>query len=815
MMKKEVYMKWFILKHNNIKNYLLFFVAAMLMIACQSTEDKIIEELNNKPVIKNHLAITYPQNHTVFPPEFISPTFIWNDTTKNVKNWFIIAVDQNGKKLLTSFSNKKSWRADSLQWEMLKNKSLENEIKISIIGVKNSELFSASSVFISTSKDSVNAPIFYRDIPLPFRYALHHLQKIRYRLCDISKDRESKIMLEKLPVCGNCHSFSADGKTIGMDVDYANDKGSYVIADIEEETPLTIDRIITWSDYKREDGQATFGLLSQISPDGRYVASMVKDRSIFIAKDDDIAYSQLFFPIKGIIVIYDRKTKKMFPLKGADDPKYCQANPNWSPDGKYIVFSREKAYHSDKVERYKTAVIPAAAAEEFLKGQKEYKYDLYKIPFNNGKGGKAMPLKGASHNRKSNYFAKFSPNGKWIVFTQAENFMLLQPDSKLMIIPSEGGEARALKCNSTNMNSWHSWSPNGKWLVFSSKARGAYTQLYLTHIDDNGNDTPPVLLENIILPNRAVNIPEFVNLKGRSWKRMIDAFSDSSIYILRAAHNYLNYGQYPEAIKLFTTAIKKNPKDYTIWYGRALAYQRSGMSSKAIRDFKKAQELNPDVNDIWIKLADIYVTMKKYDEAEKNYKKALSNDSKNAHAWSALGIIQAKHKKYNVAIESFTKAIKVQPDSAKSPNNYGIWYSRALAYQREGKLKNAIADYKTALSLKPDFAEAMINLSSIYNKTKNFKAAAEMNDKVIALNPPAASQWYQIGVNCTLSKQYQTAIDCFTNAINLNPKDALSYYKRGLVQFQIKQKNSGCIDLEKSLQLGYKKAKIVLDKFCK
>ena len=39
-------------------------------------------------------------------------------------------------------------------------------------------------------------------------------------------------------------------------------------------------------------------------------------------------------------------------------------------------------------------------------------------------------------------FAKFSPDGKWIVFCRARSFMLLQPDSELYIIPAAGGEAR-------------------------------------------------------------------------------------------------------------------------------------------------------------------------------------------------------------------------------------------------------------------------------------------------------------------------------------------------------------------------------------
>ena len=109
------------------------------------------------------------------------------------------------------------------------------------------------------------------------------------------------------------------------------------------------------------------------------------------------------------------------------------------------------------------ALATEAEAEDFIANQgKSYKYDLYRIPFNDKKGGVAQPLAGASDNGMSNYFAKYSPDGKWIVFCKANNYMLLQPDSKLYIMPSEGGEARKLSCNTAMMNSWHSWSPNGK-----------------------------------------------------------------------------------------------------------------------------------------------------------------------------------------------------------------------------------------------------------------------------------------------------------------------------------------------------------------
>ena len=111
----------------------------------------------------------------------------------------------------------------------------------------------------------------------------------------------------------------------------------------------------------------------------------------------------------------------------------------------------------------------------------------------------------------SNNFPKVSPDGKWIVFVQNKTGVLMRPDSELYIVPAQGGMARRLNANQPLMNSWHSFSPNGRWLVFSSEEPVPYTRSsYLTHIDENGNDSPAILIENTTAANRAVNIPEFV-----------------------------------------------------------------------------------------------------------------------------------------------------------------------------------------------------------------------------------------------------------------------------------------------------------------
>jgi Tol biopolymer transport system component len=229
--------------------------------------------------------------------------------------------------------------------------------------------------------------------------------------------------------------------------------------------------------------------------------------SYYVTNFLDYRFLQVFYPTRGILAWYDRTTGLRTPLPGADDSKYVQTDGVWSPDGKYIVFARAEA----RDPRPPGQVRALHALDE---NETQIQYDLYRIPFNNGKGGVAEPIVGASGNGMSNNFPKISPDGRWLVFVQCKNGQLMRPDSQLYIIPAQGGVARRLRANTRLMNSWHSFSPNGRWLVFSSKARSPYTQMYLTHIDENGNDSPAILIDNATAANRAVNIPEFVNIPG-------------------------------------------------------------------------------------------------------------------------------------------------------------------------------------------------------------------------------------------------------------------------------------------------------------
>jgi tetratricopeptide (TPR) repeat protein len=592
------------------------------------------------------LTVDYPLPEAVFPPDMAPPTFVWSDPAAEADTWVIDVSPGTGRDHLyvltqgagaprendtdprtlsaataayrppTPAVPPRRWMPDEQTWRKIVSLSAGQAVVTTIAGLrgdKPGQILSRGAVRFSASQDPVGAPIFYRDVPLPFRHVLNNIDAIRWRLGEVSSYKPPTL-LTGMKVCGNCHSFTADGGTLAMDVDYGSDKGSYVIAEVRPQTVLEKSNVISWSDYRRNEKDPTFGLLAQISPDGRYVISTVKDRSVF-SPVDELDYSQRFFPVAGILVVYDRQTKQFFALPGADDRRYVQSNPVWSPDGKTIVFARGESYTLTGVKDPASAVIEKEEVAEFFEGGKKFRYDVYRLDFNEGRGGTPTPLPGASRNGRSNYFPRFSPDGRWIVFCQSDTFMLLCPDSMLYIMPAAGGTPRKMRCNFPGkMNSWHSWSPNGRWLVFSSKAAGPFTQLWLTHIDAEGNDSPAVLLEHFTAANRAANIPEFVNVKPERFTAIRQEFADYYTYY-RIGVGYEQRHEYAKAIEEFQRTLSEEPNHVESVYLLASCLARLDREQEAMTYARKAALLAPDSPMVHGLLGGLLSSLGQYREA--------------------------------------------------------------------------------------------------------------------------------------------------------------------------------------------------------
>jgi len=461
------------------------------------------------------LTIVYPYNESVFPTDIAAPTFEWIEKEADTRNWLVMVSFNERHKPLYIVCDKPHWTPVRELWELMKQNSVQGPAQIAILGVNRhplSEIVSKGIINISISRDKAGAPIMFRRVPPSFSYAAQYPESVQWCLADISSYEAPPVIMSKQPVCGSCHTFSRDGRFLGMDMDYENDKGAYFLTIVRESITLSDQDFISWNDFPRMDGLQSTGLFSRISPDGNHIVSTVNE-ILFLIKIPEPYFSQLFFPLQGQLAYYSQRSKKISTLPGADLPDVVHTDPSWSPDGKYILFSRVTMERDLFRELGGRTVFSTDESNiDKLNAQYPVQFDVYRIPFNDGHGGHAEPLPGASHNGKSNYYARYSPDGKWIVFTQSATGLAIQPDSKLYIMPATGGEVKEMRCNLSRVNSWHTWSPNSKWLAFVSKNNSPYTELFLTHIDGNGNDSPPILLARFNKPGYAINVPEFANI---------------------------------------------------------------------------------------------------------------------------------------------------------------------------------------------------------------------------------------------------------------------------------------------------------------
>ena len=679
------------------------------------------------------LAIDYPLDGSVFPPEFVPPTFLWHDDTESAASWRIefsfadgeparsvvaegapppkreidpAAIGVNNE-LYEGTAYQKSARAftpDRELWEEIKRRSVDAPVTVTFTGRgaagKGPEL-SRAEVRLSTSEDPIGGSIFYRDVPLMpavgKKGAIRPLSAdalplIAWRIRDVAQP-ESRVVLKNMPSCANCHSFSSDGKTLGMDVDGPEgDKGAYMIVPVEEEMVVTQEEVITWNSFKEKPkGHRTFGFLSRVSPDGSHVVSTVNE-SLYVTNFRDFGILQVFYPTRGILAWYSVETGEIKALPGADDPDYVHCCAVWAPDGKSLVFCRARGfdpYH------------PGQELAEYAGDPKEprIRYDLYRIPFDGGRGGAPVPIEGASANGMSNSFPKVSPDGKWVVFTRCANGLLLRPDGELWIVPIEGGKARKMNCNTSFMNSWHSFSPNGRWMVFSSKVNTPYTQMFLTHLDEDGNDTPPVLIPNSTAANRAVNIPEFLNAPADAirnidvpavdhhrlhWKTNAlvksGRFEEAVVVAREALAAELDFprarvllgwalfrsGQAEEGIRELRKVLAKNPEHAGAHRHLGLAYSELGRLPDARRSFEAATRYAPGDRESFKGLGRVLFGLGDLPRSRAAYEKAVNLDPGDALAHESLAVVLMRQGRVALAMEHLERVCEISPRDVDS-----------------------------------------------------------------------------------------------------------------------------------------------------
>jgi tetratricopeptide (TPR) repeat protein len=210
------------------------------------------------------------------------------------------------------------------------------------------------------------------------------------------------------------------------------------------------------------------------------------------------------------------------------------------------------------------------------------------------------------------------------------------------------------------------------------------------------------------------------------------------------------------------------------------------------------------VNDFTTRLhidrGNILADNMKYDQALTEFNKAIIYNLVAVETFAAMATAFANQGNWDSAIDYVDKGL------ALDPNNYFLNSFKSRYYLRINQLEEALNYCNKAISVGPNFEQAL-EISVLINFEKgNYYQVLMVCDKLIVLYPEDTVSRTIRGLVYVKSgiidkNEIYKAIEDFSKVIEINPLDAVGYYNRGLAHKYLGESNKAESDFAKVLTL--------------
>ena len=206
---------------------------------------------------------------------------------------------------------------------------------------------------------------------------------------------------------------------------------------------------------------------------------------------------------------------------------------------------------------------------------------------------------------------------------------------------------------------------------------------------------------------------------------------------------------YPEAIKGFDLALKKQQTEVWVYRGLYYSYLQTKDTVKAEEIILTGIKQRPDETILLIDLANLYISTNKADKAVLILDEAIKKDPGNALLYYTKGGMYDQLNKRAEAEAAYTQAIEHKPDYYDALFNLGVlrynWgqeYNNQAAVEkndakyndliakRDDMYKKAIEPFEKALLLSPKDVDLLTALKKVYYKLKMKDKIDEMDKRL-------------------------------------------------------------------------------------
>jgi tetratricopeptide (TPR) repeat protein len=234
---------------------------------------------------------------------------------------------------------------------------------------------------------------------------------------------------------------------------------------------------------------------------------------------------------------------------------------------------------------------------------------------------------------------------------------------------------------------------------------------------------------------------------------------------LDMGNDYLDQGQFDQAIAEFQMAIQLDPDDTKARYNLGLAYQKQDKLEEAAAAYQEAIQLDPDLSDAHNNLGLIYDTWGQPDQAVAEYQEAIRINPDDDTAHYNLALSYYDQGQLDQAIAEYGETVRLNPDNADAHYNLG------RAYYEQGKLDEAIVAWKECIRIEPGDSMAHNNVGRAYfDQGRLDEAVAELRE-AIRLDAGNALAHFNLGLIYREQGLAEEAVAEFEAYLALIPPD--------------------------------------------
>ena len=176
---------------------------------------------------------------------------------------------------------------------------------------------------------------------------------------------------------------------------------------------------------------------------------------------------------------------------------------------------------------------------------------------------------------------------------------------------------------------------------------------------------------------------------------------------LAIAQDHHRDGRLLDAAKAYRLTLATAPRSQAALFALSLIARQSNQLQPALKLAIAALAAGPESAIAWTNFGDLLISIREISRAQSAYRRALSLDSGIAAAHYGLGNTLAHQNnlyQFTEALASFRTAVQLAP---KIPEFH---FAQAFAHCKLGQHQPAIAAYRRAITLRPGFASAWLNL---------------------------------------------------------------------------------------------------------